>query len=382
MAAFWMLVFFLTATHLSAAETGNSTHSARSELSERHGQILQRLFPVLELPFDYPPETKTVKIPRNLSLCPPVPVNSGTIVSSHRITSAPVLDGIQDSCFNRPVSIDNPFFENTLIASCYDSESVYFLIRFENRISTEVFLLNLEWDRDKKSYSASDYEEADYKYYLPRKNLFLDLFWETGPGLEKSLGSRKKCLLDLWEWAPGTCSGFLDDRSVRIQFSVSPGELRFHHGELLGPLPFFLNPSFLVFGLEDSDIGIPPYTAIDTIPSEFKGEKLNWFRDQLPSGSAGDLRAVWAFNGKQGDLSGAAAASGVGKWSLEISRKLRTGHSDDVQFEPGKKSSYRFYFQYMIPVYSKDLKGRQIYDPLLERNLGKFFPYYTLKFVD
>lgn len=93
------------------------------------------------------------------------------------------------------------------------------------------------------------------------------------------------------------------------------------------------------------DAGEAPYKMLPR-PRENKGESLPAFEPATPSGSAADVAAKgkWA----------------AGKWALEFSRALDTGHNDDVVFKPGQKLTGQ------IAVFNKGYaEHKSISEPLL-----------------
>jgi len=114
--------------------------------------------------------------------------------------------------------------------------------------------------------------------------------------------SPKPRLLDVWVWRAGRTdpAGSADDMFASIPWEGLPEDLS-------TPLPL------------QFDEGAPCWTQSHY--GDFAGETLPRFVQRTPSGSAGDLKAKgrWA----------------AGLWTLEISRKKRTGHLDDLEFKDG-----------------------------------------------
>ena len=79
-----------------------------------------------------------------------------------------------------------------------------------------------------------------------------------------------------------------------------------------------------MFLLRQGDRGKSAY--VSKIEIDFAGDKIPQFQSRPPTDSRADIRAQGKWD--------------QGYWSIELARKLRTGHTDDIQFELEK--SYLF----------------------------------------
>lgn len=119
---------------------------------------------------------------------------------------------------------------------------------------------------------------------------------------------------DVWEWcAYRSSSGYAIDKWH--QYSKTKPQ-----GIPARQLPARDESDLFISRVNDE--GNPPYKKLQ--PPAAKGEeKVAQFEPQAPTGSSADVEA--------------RAVHADGKWTLELRRRLKTGHKDDVQFDLSKK---------------------------------------------
>ncbi|MDX1776473.1 MAG: ethylbenzene dehydrogenase-related protein, partial [Desulfobulbales bacterium] len=82
--------------------------------------------------------------------------------------------------------------------------------------------------------------------------------------------------------------------------------------------------------------------------SEYRGDTLPRYVLEEPRGSRSDVRAKGAWQN--------------GRWTIEFGRKLLTGNSDDVQFNPDKK--------YLFGLSRYEIAGREANEKLSDPLYG------------
>ncbi|MDD2716415.1 MAG: hypothetical protein PHW04_11055 [Candidatus Wallbacteria bacterium] len=349
--------------------------------TEAHLKRLTALTHLDNLPPGFPPEKfpYTIDLPAG-SKIPQIP-DSGKIVRCTHTTAQPQLDGFMDQVYGSPVILESKFFDNLRMAALYDQDNVFMFFSFSNNIPCEPYVSCLKWDERQKTYFLLSF--TGYKYYNPYKYLFLDIYWEIGDhDLETCLSKRLPMGFDLWNWTPGTCiSRNLDDNFCKATPTIEKKDLLMEKGRVQNSFPIYLNETYQLFGLNYHDSGDKSYKALDVIPLYYEGATINALMPAKATESSSDIECRWTFNGKVSNFPEVEKMKCIGEWTLEIKRRLDTGHPDDIAFNPGQRTRYRFFLPYLIPFYSEELKKEKIYHELLEQNLGQFIPFYTLEFV-
>lgn len=115
---------------------------------------------------------------------------------------------------------------------------------------------------------------------------------------------------DVWHWKAGRGNpvGWVDDKRHIIGSTPTPKAKEYS-----------LGGHGAVFVARLLDDGTSAYAAIP-VPESYGGDVVDSFAPREPSGSAADVRGKGVHDGAQ--------------WTLEMARKLRTGHSDDAVIDP------------------------------------------------
>lgn len=172
----------------------------------------------------------------------------------------------------------------------------------------------------------------------PSREDTLVLKWAMDPAVsDLSLQTEQSYRADIWYWKAGRTDpvGYADDKYQTYSRSQMPQAM-----QLSAPsgLTFFLRRS--------GDQGEGAYRAVTYV--EFAGERMPKFVNQEPTGSRADIRA----KGRWRD----------GYWTIEFSRRLDTGHADDVAFDPGRS--------YLFGVSRHEIAGRRPDPNIAEPNFG------------
>lgn len=161
------------------------------------------------------------------------------------------------------------------------------------------------WDRDVAMYRTGPKREDVFVFKWSMEPVAVDL----------TLSSESSYKADIWYWKAHRTdhAGYADDKTQLYVADPLPDGKRLVSAD--GSL-FYL--------ARTGDAGEAAYNAI--VHPDYIGPEAPRFDMQTPTGSRADVRAKGLWNN--------------GLWTIEFSRKLRTGHPDDLAFELGR--SYLF----------------------------------------
>lgn len=161
------------------------------------------------------------------------------------------------------------------------------------------------WNGEKKAYE----ESAD------REDMFAVAFEHTGPFTADML-SGDEAVWDVWHWKAFRTNpqGYAMDKTHRYSHN-KPETKATSYTARNGTTIWIARPQDAGDTLEKSQ----------PAPAAYQGDRVAQYLPGSPTGSAADVRA----KGRWSD----------GWWTLEMSRRLDTGFSDDTTFDP--KRSYR-----------------------------------------
>ncbi len=152
--------------------------------------------------------------------------------------------------------------------------------------------------------SATAYEEGQ-----DREDMFAVAFEHTGP-FDPDMLAGVESVWDVWHWKASRTNprGYAMDKTHRYTLAQPSFNAKRHTARNGKPV-WIARP-------EDEGDTVEKKQAA---PGEFKGEQVPQYLPGTPTGSAADVRAKGAWSN--------------GKWTLELSRKLSTGHPDDTVFD-------------------------------------------------
>lgn len=186
------------------------------------------------------------------------------------------------------------------VQASYDNENIYFLLRWPDSEASETHKPWL-WSQPQQRYlSGTIYEDRLAMQFAISGNFNAD--WTRA----------KEFTADMWHWKASRSNplGLVHDKFTQ----VSRKELK-----LSNVIP--AADGGKVYVLRKNDEGTPLYTTrryrrhqADIMPK--------YYLNSEPSGSIADIQAkgIWQ----------------DGHWTLELKRKLNTGHKDDVRFRAGQ----------------------------------------------
>jgi hypothetical protein len=233
---------------------------------------------------------------------------AGRLVSV-RVDKPPALDGkSEDEAWRTApelkLTVRRVMLPNTgesagvSIRSVYTDSEIYFLVAWEDKTRDDASHKSWTWNADKKAYE----EGPD------REDMFSLAFEHTGPFVADMLAP-VDAAWDVWHWKAFRTNpqGYAMDRIHRYSRQKAK-EFRARDGK-----PIWIARS--------EDAGETVEKKQDA-PKEQAGERVPQYVAGKPTDSAADVRA----KGEWAD----------GRWTLELGRKLNTGHKDDTPFDPSR----------------------------------------------
>jgi len=230
------------------------------------------------------------------------------------VDRAPALDGVADddawkSAAEVKVTLWKPHDPNdkkdVLVRVCRTTDDIHFLLVWKDD-TKDVRHHPFVWNKEKGDYDEAELEED-----------VASLGFELEGEFDADMLAGKESRWDVWHWkaARTNPAGFAMDKSHQYSRSNLGGKSK----------KFMGNDGKPVWIARPEDAGRSATKRADK-PAKNEGDEVPQFIAQEPDGSAADVRAKGAWKDKT--------------WTLELSRKLRTGQKDDAQLESGK--SYGF----------------------------------------
>ncbi|HKJ05664.1 MAG TPA: ethylbenzene dehydrogenase-related protein [Geopsychrobacteraceae bacterium] len=230
------------------------------------------------------------------------------VLMAHRIKAAPTIDGMADEGVwqkAKSVRVHDPVAGIDIdLKAVHDGKNIFLLSEFpdaeESRMHRE-----LVWNPDQKHYENGP----------SREDCFVVKWSMSGSKSGLTLKEDRPYRADIWYWKAHRTdhAGYADDK-MHLYTST-----RNQKAKLL------LSESGRVFYLlRAGDHGDPAYKP--KLLVDYAGDSVAKYDLFTPTDSRADVRA----KGHWQD----------GRWVIEFSRQLNTGHSDDLQMDIGE--SYQF----------------------------------------
>lgn len=258
-----------------------------------------------------------------------------------RTDKAPEIDGRKDDIWQKAESIfawDNIAKVNVQIKALYTSEKIFLLVEFVDPDESRMHKA-WHWDRKEEMYVQGGEREDSFVF---KWNM------ESGPaGL--SIYADNNYTADIWFWKADRSDpvGYADDKS-----HVSSSE------EIKKATRIITRTGKKRYLLRMGDEGEPTYYS--TMPIEYKRDTMPRWQNRKPSGSRSDVRAKGNWEN--------------GRWTIEFARKLKTNHSDDVQFYV----SQTYWFGISLSEIGGGIPRQELTNPLY--GCGDVFNNITLSF--
>lgn len=239
--------------------------------------------------------------------------DGGGKVVSARVAKGPVVDGdgsddVWKSAPETKTIAKGVFPPNSgktadvPLRSVHTDTHVFFLVRWRDETRDDAAHKPWVWDAAKGAYAEGP----------EREDMLALAFEHTGPFTGDML-SADESIWDVWHWKATRTNpqGFAMDRSHRYTRQQWEGKGKSHvarNGEAI----WIARP-------EDAGDTVEKKQPA---PGSKAGDKVPQYLPGTPSGSAADVKA----KGRWAD----------GWWTLELERKLDTGHPDDAAFAPAR----------------------------------------------
>lgn len=243
-----------------------------------------------------------------------------------RVDTLPAIDGHADDAAwaaAESIVVQDAVAEiDIALKAVHDGTQIAFLVRYPDASE----------DREHKTM-IWDTALGRYKTGPKREDVFV-FKWNMDPILvDLTLSSETPYQADIWYWKAHRTdhAGYADDKTQLYVNDPLPHAKRLISGN--GNL-FYL--------VRSGDAGEAAYKAL--VHLDYIGEEVPRFELRTPQGSRADIKAKGQWEN--------------GFWTIEFSRRLKTGHPDDVALDP--RRSYRF------GVSRYEIAGRKP-DPRLEQ---------------
>jgi len=233
---------------------------------------------------------------------------AATTLHALKVTTPPTIDGhAEESVWQRatPLSVHDAIADiDITLKAVYTDQNIYLVASFDDATENR-FHRSLVWNSEIESYENG-----------PSREDVVVLKWNMSPhDTDLTLHSDRPYRADIWFWKAHRTdhSGHADDK---FQFYTTT---RKKNGQQL------ISKSGKVFYLQRlGDEGDSAY--LPKLYVTYAGAIVEKYRLVMPTGSRADILAkgVWQ----------------DGRWTIEFSRALDTGHSDDIQFDTQRP--YRF----------------------------------------
>ena len=187
-----------------------------------------------------------------------------------------------------------------VLRALYDDERIYVLAQWPDKTRSDMRDPYI-WNAETKSYDRPS--EPDDQFSLQ---------FALSGDFQISMLTTKEFVADVWHWKAGrgNAHGWVDDK--RHIISQAPGsKMR----------AYDLGTHETIYIGRPLDAGTSSHVLKKT-PTKHVGDRVDSFSTQQPSGSRADVRGKGVHDG-----------SG---WTLEMTRKLNTGHDDDAVIHPGR----------------------------------------------
>lgn len=232
-------------------------------------------------------------------------------LKAKRVQALPVIDGADnDEVWKTVTPLDLTLTgvwgagvgksSKATIKSVYTDTQVAFLVRWEDATRDDKAHKPWAWNAENKAYEQGKEQE----------DALALAFEQTGPFTADML-SPVDAVWDLWTWKATRSDpvGYALDKTHRYA-TVKPEDKAKEYRSRTGAPVWIQRPD---------DAGQSTQKSLSA-PTEYKGDVVPAYAIAQPGGSAADVRA----KGKWAN----------GYWTVELLRKLDTGHPDDTAFDP------------------------------------------------
>jgi hypothetical protein len=238
------------------------------------------------------------------------PLSAATNLTAADVPNAPVIDGVGDeplwSAAEGITVKDGRRGDEISLKAVTHGTMIYFLVSFPDG-EENVLHKPWVWDREMKIYKLGPQREDGFTFK-----------WSmSGNDVDLSNFSDDDYKADVWYWKANRTNpaGYADDKHHVL--ASDPGKKAKELKGKGGSTRYLMRIGDAGTAAQKKQV----FTA-------YHKDVMPQYVQQKPAGSRADVRAkgLWL----------------DGVWTVEFGRPLATGYDDDVQFEPGKGSSYLF----------------------------------------
>lgn len=231
-------------------------------------------------------------------------------VPCKKVDVAPVVDGQIDKVWAdiKPQSIaDTASGTKILLRSAYTEDSIHFLVQFPDSVHNFLHKPWL-WNASANAYETGAHREDTFVFKWNMMEHDVDL----------SAFSDDDYTADVWYWKANRTNpaGYADDKRqvLGAQPMKKSTEVKSASGKARHLARY-------------SDSGQAAYKELKSL-ADHQGDLVDRYPVGKPGGSRADVQAKGNWN--------------AGFWTIEFSRKLDTGHEDDVRLEPTREQGHLF----------------------------------------
>ncbi|GEM_PF-373751 len=251
----------------------------------------------------------------------PVAPNEAGVLRAAWVSRLPAVDGDpSDPTWARAQELEvdvTPSGRGLRVRAVHDGKRIVLLVRWEDP-TRDALYRPWVWDPARNAYHQNEQADDGLAVAIYRDPQIQDPCMLQGRDLEA----------DMWVWRAfwADLSGYASDGRLQISRTRMPRSNPYPSRDGSGQL----------WIREEPDVGAYPWSFF--VPVEFQGSVVPSYKPSRAAGSRADVTAkgVWA----------------EGVWSVEMSRRLRTGNEDDVELVPGKAYPLAF------AVYDRSEKDR------------------------
>ncbi|MBM4067095.1 MAG: hypothetical protein FJ266_15925 [Planctomycetes bacterium] len=221
----------------------------------------------------------------------------------------PVIDGKMDEIWGRakPLAVtireaiggDNP--GQVVLRALHTDDTIYVMAQWPDVTKSDMRDPYI-WNAEKKDYERPSKPDDQFALEFPM----------TGKFDIRMITLSHEYIADVWHWKAGRGNpvGWVDDkRHIISQKPIQNG------------VEYSMGGHGSVYIARLIDEGTSSY-FLKSKPSSFEGNVVDSFEQRQAGGSLADVRGKGLHDGKN--------------WTLEMSRKFTTGHTDDAVIDPSK----------------------------------------------
>ncbi|KPA17206.1 Cytochrome c-552/DMSO reductase-like, heme-binding domain protein [Candidatus Magnetomorum sp. HK-1] len=256
---------------------------------------------------------------------------SDQTIIAQKVNTEPIIDGIGNDLAWKNVphilTYDNIADIHVTLKAVYSNTRIYFFVTFDDPDESRIHKAWI-WNKNMNIYTIGPEREDTFVFK-----------WNMTPNpVDLSILSDDSYVTDIWFWKANRTdpAGYADDKIAHLDsYKIEKSK------------KIVSKSGKIMYIKRKGDEGKPSYQSI--IYANYQGDNLQNFKKQIPTKSRADIKAkgVWT----------------NGKWTIELGRKLNTGHLDDIQFDIEKV------YQFGISRY--EIAGRKINPSLTQPLYGK-----------